>query len=142
VTEVRCEHNAFSQVPSLARCEHTVLKTFGVFKNKNSRTLDKGRVRTAQKSSQSTVEQGENISKKLAGYSGAGCEPLRKVSRLQWSRVRTSQDSLQATHRQGANSLQAALRRGVNLPGQGESEGVEFFGWITFKFARFSWCDT
>jgi hypothetical protein len=57
--------------------------------------------------------------------------------------VRTSQDSLQATHRQGANSLQAALRRGVNLPGQGESEGVEFFfGWITFKFARFSWCDT
>jgi hypothetical protein len=54
---------------------------------------------------------------------------LRKVSRLQWSRVRTSQDSLQATHRQGANSLQAALRRGVNLPGQGESEGVEFF-WL------------
>jgi hypothetical protein len=100
-------------------------------------------VRTSQKSSQSTVEQGANISEKLAGYSGAGCEPPIKVSRLQWSRVRTSQDSLQATHRQGANSLQAALRRGVNLPGQGESEGVEFFfGWITFKFARFSWCDT
>ena len=44
----------------------------------------------------------------------------------QYSRVRTKQDSSQATHRQGANSLQAALRRGANLPGKGESEGVEF----------------
>jgi hypothetical protein len=106
---------------------------------------------------------------KFAGYSGAGCEPLRlhtgrvrnktghslrlHTGRVrakqdipsggQYSRVRENQDSLQATHRQGANSLQAALRRGANLPGQGESEGVEFFfSWITFKFARFSWCDT
>jgi hypothetical protein len=103
VTEVRCEHNCISQVPSLAGCEHTVLKTSGVFKNRNSRTLDKGRVRTSQKSSQSTVEQGANISEKLAGYSGAGCElseklagysgagcePLRTVCRILTGRVRT-----------------------------------------------------
>jgi hypothetical protein len=39
--------------------------------------------------------------------------------------VRENRDRLQDTHRQG------------------DSEGVEFFfGWITFKFARFSWCDT
>ena len=124
-TEVRCEHNFILTGPASSRVQTLVLKTSGFFKNRNSRTLDKGRVRTSQKSSQSTLEQGANIS--------------RKVRRLQWSRVRTSQ----ATHRQGANSLQAALRRGANLPGQGESEGVEFFfGWITFKFARFSWCDT
>ena len=76
----------------------------------------------------------------FAGYSGAGCEPLRlHTGRVrekqdipsggQYSRVRENQDSLQATHRQGANSLQAALRRGVNLPRQRESEGVEFF-WL------------
>jgi hypothetical protein len=75
---------------------------------------------------------------KFAGYSGAGCEPLRLhtgrvrtkqgiLSGGQYSRVRAKQDSSQATHRQGANSLQAALRRGANLPGQGESEGVEFW---------------
>jgi hypothetical protein len=37
--------------------------------------------------------------------------------------------SSQAIHRQGANFPQAALRWGANLPGQEESEGVEFF-WL------------
>jgi hypothetical protein len=45
----------------------------------------------------------------------------------QYSRVRANQDSSQATHRQGANSLQLLSE----LPGKGESEGVDFFfGWL------------
>ena len=93
--------------------------------------------------SQDTHRQGANkTGNSLRLHIGRVREKQDIPSGGQYSRVRAKQDSSQATHRQGANSHQAALRRGVNLPGQGESEGVEFFGWITFKFARFSWCDT
>jgi hypothetical protein len=72
-------------------------------KNKNFCTLDKGRVRTLQKSSQATVEQGEGKTRNFcrlqwsrvrkkqeisAGYSGAGCKPRR----LHIGRVREKQD--------------------------------------------------
>jgi hypothetical protein len=121
---VRCEHNCILAGPVSSRVRTHSIEDFRCFQEQKFSHPRQRQGANISGSSQSTVEQGANIS--------------RKVRRLQWSRVRTSQ----ATHRQGANSLQAALRRGANLPGQGESEGVVFFGWITFKFARVSWCDT
>jgi hypothetical protein len=95
------------------------------------------------RTSQATHKQGENKGNSLRLHTGRVRTKQGIPLGGQYSRVREKQDSSQATHRQGTNSLQAALRRGANLPGQGESKGVEFFfGWITFKFARFSWCDT
>jgi hypothetical protein len=44
VTEVRCEHNFILPGLTSSRVRTLVLKTSGVFRNKNSLTLDKGRV--------------------------------------------------------------------------------------------------
>jgi hypothetical protein len=46
-TEVRCEHNCILAGLTSSWVRTLVLKTSGIFKNSNSRTLDKGRVRTS-----------------------------------------------------------------------------------------------
>jgi hypothetical protein len=90
--EVRCGHNCISAGPVSSRVRTHSTETSVVFKNKNFRTLDKGRVQTLKKISQATVEQGEG--------------KTRNFRRLQWSRVRTPQ----ATHRQGEGKTGHFLR--------------------------------
>jgi len=72
------------------------------------------------------VEQGEENTRNFRRLQWSRVQKSGHFLRLHTGRVRANQDSLQDIHRQGANSLQAALRRGANLPGKGESEGVEF----------------
>jgi hypothetical protein len=72
--------------------------------------------------------------------------------RLHTGRVRAKQEFPQATHRQGEGKSGQFARysqAGCELPsgcfqGKEKVKGLSFFlvGWITFKFARFSWCDT
>jgi hypothetical protein len=80
---VRCEHNFILAGPVSSRVRTLVLKTTLIFKEQNSRTLDKGRVRTSLAFSQATVEQGANFPHPTVkqganfiglhtGYSGAG----------------------------------------------------------------------
>ena len=58
VTKVRCEHNFILTGPASSRVRTVVLKNSGVFKNSNSRTLDKGRVRTSLAFSQANTLAG------------------------------------------------------------------------------------
>jgi hypothetical protein len=112
---VRCKHYFILVGPASSRVRTLVLKTFDVFRNSNSRTLEKGRVRTSLEFSQATVEQDANFPHP---NSEAGYELHWHSHRLQWNKVRTSQASSQATHMQGANFPQATLRWGANLPGK------------------------
>jgi hypothetical protein len=70
------------------------------------------------RTSQATHRQGANkTGHSLRLHTGRVREKQDIPSGGQYSRVREKQDSSQATHRQGVRTL----------PGQGESEGVEFF---------------
>jgi hypothetical protein len=69
--EVRCEQNRVLTGPISSRVRTLVLKTPCVFKNNNSLTLKKCRVRTSMSFSQATVEQGANFPHP---NSEAGCE--------------------------------------------------------------------
>jgi hypothetical protein len=79
----------------------------GEGKTRNVRRLQWSRVRTPQ----ATHRQGEGkTGHSLRLHTGRVREKQDIPSGGQYSRVRENQDSSQATHRQGANSLQAASR--------------------------------
>jgi hypothetical protein len=59
------------------------------------------------------VEQGANFPGKFAGYTQAGCELPSGYSQV-----------------------------GCEPPREEGLQELSFGGWITFEFARFSWCDS
>jgi hypothetical protein len=71
------------------------------------------------------VKQGVNFIGILIGYSGAGCE-LPKF----------------AGYTQAGCELPSGYSQvGCKPPREEGLQGLSFGGWITFEFARFSWCD-